>query len=417
MRKVILSGMIGNGLEWYDFALYGQMAALIGAQFFPQSDPAAQLLASYGAFAAGFLARPFGGILFGWIGDRLGRRRALSLSVLLMAAATGAIGLMPTHAHIGLFAPLLLVLVRVLQGLSIGGEFSGAIAYMVEHAPPEKRGIIGSMAMASLVIGFLTGSLVATGFSWAMSAEAFESWGWRVPFIMGIGIGLVGFYIRSHCEESPVYERARKEGTLSSAPVREAFTLHWLPLLRAIGVYFLVTMPFYMVSIYFITFNKQQLGMPFTSALALNTAGMAIMLLAVPLSALLSDRMGRKKVLLGVALGFLLISYPLFSLFTPEALTWVVGAQLVFAVWVGLMIGPVPAFLAELFPTRVRTTGMAIAYNIAAAAFGGTAPIVSLWLITTFHSTAALAYYIMLAAVCGMLALLGYRDRYKDALI
>src|SRR5689334_14078281 len=134
MRKVIISGMIGNGLEWYDFALYGQMAALIGAQFFPQSDPTAQLLASYGAFAAGFLARPFGGILFGWIGDKMGRRRALSLSVLLMAAATGAIGLMPTYAHVGVFAPLLLVLVRILQGLSIGGEFSGAIAYMVEHA-------------------------------------------------------------------------------------------------------------------------------------------------------------------------------------------------------------------------------------------------------------------------------------------
>lgn len=416
MRKVVVSGMVGNALEWYDFALYGQMAALIGAKFFPQSDPAAQLLASYGAFAAGFLARPFGGIIFGMISDRFGRKKSLSLSVILMAAATGAIGLMPEYASIGVWAPILLVLVRVLQGLSIGGEFSGAIAYMVEHAPPKKRGIVGSMAMTSLVIGFLAGSLVATAFSWLMPVDDFESWGWRIPFIAGIGIGLIGFYIRSHCDESPAYEAARAEDMLSHMPVRETFIHHWLPILRAIGVYFLVTMPFYMVSIYFISFNKQQLGLDLSKALAINTAGMFVMLITVPVSAIISDIIGRKKVLFSIAALFMLLSWPLFSLFNPENFYALVAAQIAFSALVGLMIGPVPAFLAELFPTRIRTTGMAISYNIAAAAFGGTAPIVSVWLLKTFESTSALAWYIMLAAACGAMALIGYKDSHQEQL-
>lgn len=416
MRKVIISGMVGNALEWYDFAIYGQVAGIIGAKFFPQADASAQLLASYGAFAAGFVARPFGGIIFGMIGDSLGRKTSLSLSVILMAAATGAIGIMPEYATAGILAPILLVLVRLLQGLSLGGEFSGAIAYTIEHSPQKHRGLIGSMTIASLIIGFLTGSLMATAFSWLMPPGAFEDWGWRIPFVLGIGIGLIGFYIRRSCEESPVYEAARAEESLSKTPVREVIKHHWRPLIRAIGVYFNVTMPFYMASIYFISYNRQHLGLDTSKSMAINAAGMFAMLLAVPVSAILSDRFGRKKVLMAMGWIFALGAWPLFSLFTSGELVPTIAGELIFSAMVGLMTAPVPAFLAELFPTRIRTTGMAIAYNIAATALGGTAPMVCVWLVEYFGSPSSLAFYVILTGLSAAISLIGYHDRSHEDL-
>ncbi len=184
MRKVVISGMIGNGLEWYDYALYGHMAAIISKLFFPSDDPFTSLIATFGVFAAGFAMRPIGAILFGYVGDRYGRKTSLAFSILLMAIPTAAIGLLPTYAQIGIWAPILLTVIRLLQGLSLGGEFSGSITFMVEHAPPDKRGIIGSAAVVSLVAGMLLGSLMATIFAKALSPEDFESWGWRVPFLL-----------------------------------------------------------------------------------------------------------------------------------------------------------------------------------------------------------------------------------------
>ncbi|MBI1274420.1 MFS transporter [bacterium] len=410
LRKTLLSGMIGNGLEWYDYALYGQMAVILGRLFFPGEDATLQLMATYGAFAAGFIARPFGGILFGWLGDRYGRRKALTLSILLMAACSGAIGLMPTYAQIGLLAPVLLTLIRIIQGLSLGGEFSGAITYMVEHGPTEKRGLVGSAAMASLVLGFLAGSLVAWFFIELMPTESFESWGWRIPFILGIFIGLAGFYIRHQCDESPVYEQALAEGLLSERPLTEVLTRHIKPLLQGVGVYFLVTMPFYMGCVYFIGFNKDHLGLDMKQAITINSLCMFSMLLMVPLSGWLSDRFTRRKTLLIPPVLFLLFSYPLMQWMQQGDVMQVTIAQLIFCAMVGLQLGPVPALLVELFSTRVRCTGMSLAYNIAAASFGGTAPIVSLWLMN-HYGIGALAAYIMLAALCGGLAMLTYRDR------
>lgn len=410
MRRVLLGGMVGNGLEWYDYAIYGHMAVLIGQLFFPEGNAAMKTLQSFGVFAVGFVARPFGGILFGWLADRFGRRFSLSLSVLLMAGSTGAIGCMPTYAQIGWAAPVLLVVLRIVQGLSVGGEFSGAITYMVEHARPRRRGLIGSMAMASLVMGFVAGSLVASAVSHSMSAEAFQQWGWRIPFLLGVLIGLVGFFIRRACEESPLFEAAREEGALSHKPVREVLSEHWLPVLRGVGVYFLVTMPFYMASIWFIAYNKQTLGLPMSKALAYNTVTMIAMLAMVPLTGWLSDKYGRKPTLDFIALLFLVCSWPIFGQFDPRFIAATTGAQIGFALLVGAMLGPVPALLTELFPTRVRTTGLGISYNIAAALFGGTAPLVCTWLLATFKSPQILGGYVILSAVCGFLALWRYRD-------
>jgi len=416
MKKVLTSGMIGNALEWYDYALYGQMAYIIVQLFFPESNETVGLLQTFAVFAIGFVARPFGGVIFGWFGDRYGRRRALSLSVLLMAFSTGAIGLMPTFEHIGIWAPILLILVRIIQGLSIGGEFGGAITYMVEHSPGNRRGIVGSMAMLSLVIGFLFGSLVAAAFTHLIPTEDLMSWGWRLPFIFGIVIGLIGFYIRHQCEESPVYAKAREAGNLSEKPVREALTQHLVPMVRALGIYFLVTMPFYLATIYFITFNKTELNIAIDTSLWINSAAMVAMMLGVPIAAWYSDHIGRKRVAVGMAVLFLLMAYPLFALLPEVSFGGVVALELLFAFLVGMNIGPVPALLAELFPTSVRYTGMSLAYNIAAATFGGTAPMVSIWLISTFGGTHALAFYVMVSAACALFSMVGYRDRSNQAL-
>lgn len=211
MRKVLLAGMIGNGLEWYDYALYAYMVTLISKLFFPAGNEAVHLLATLGIFAVGFIARPFGGILFGMVGDKFGRRTALVAAIFLMAFPTGCIGLLPTYEQVGILAPLLLVLLRVMQGLSLGGAFSGTVIFLVEHSPPARRGLVGSTSLASLAVGFLLGSLVVMLMQVSLSEAQFESWGWRIPFLLGVPIGFIGLYIRNHTEESPVYEEAKKK--------------------------------------------------------------------------------------------------------------------------------------------------------------------------------------------------------------
>lgn len=417
MKKVVVSGMIGNGLEWYDYALYGQMAWLLSKLFFPEGDATAALLATYGIFAAGFIVRPLGGILFGWIGDRYGRKRAMVLAVLLMAIPTGCIGLLPTYEAIGIWAPILLTLIRILQGISLGGEFSGSITYIVEHAPQHKRGLAGLAPLMSLIIGFLLGSLVVRGFMGALGEEAFASWGWRVPFLVGIAIGLVGFYIRTHCTESPVYEQARDGGHLSQTPVRCAFKKHPWEMVQGLLIYMTVTMPFYLTAIYFISFSHKQLGLSMDDAMLLNIFNMLGMLFAKPFSAIASDYVGRKPLMMGAAALMLVSVYPLFTYFTPESSLMQIGlAQFAFAVIVGLYIGPIAAVLVELFPTSVRYTGMAISYNLAAAVFGGTAPFVCEWLIKETGANASIAYYVMVCNVLSLVALFFFKDRYKEAL-
>lgn len=419
MKKVIISGMIGNGLEWYVYALYGQMATFIGEMFFPSEDPTTSMMLTFASFAVGFIARPFGGLIFGWIGDKIGRQRSLSLSIIVMAVTTGLIGLMPTYEHIGILAPIALMLLRLVQGISIGGEFSGAIVYMVEHSDTKRRGIVGSMAMVSLVLGFLVGSLVAYFFSTMLSQEDFHSWGWRIPFLVGLAIGLVGLYIRNSCHESPLYTKAKAEGHLAEKPVQEVFTKHLKDVGLAIGIYLLVTIPFYFSSIYFITLNTKHLGVPMETALEYNTIAMLLMFIGVPISAWLSDKYGRKKVLMSIGVVYLLITYPMFSQFSPDNLDATIPMQLFFAFVVGLYLGPVPAVLAEIFPTSVRNTGMAISYNLSAAIFGGTVPMVATYLFGQFpvHALEYLALYVTAGGIVAMICLWLYHDRYREPLL
>jgi MFS transporter, MHS family, proline/betaine transporter len=413
MRKVLISSMIGNALEWYDFVLFIQFSKIISQLFFPQGDPNVALLQTFGIFAVGFIMRPVGGILFGYIGDKYGRKSAIVWSILLMAVPTALIGIVPSYEQVGMLAPIILTVIRLMQGIALGGGFSGTMAFLVEHSPQERRGLIGSASMFSLGIGVLVGILVSTTFSTLMDHEAFCSWGWRLPFIASLAIGMVAFYIKANVEESPVFEAAKKHGNLSKAPIREVLREHMKPLFTAIAVYLTVTVPFYTFTAFFSPFLQNTLGYTLNEVLIINGVAIFISMIFVPIGGHLSDKYGRKPVLQMAALVIAIIAYPTFILLQMGGYIYPLIAQSIFGVAVGLYIGPVPAMLVEIFPTSVRFTGLALSYNISAAMFGGTVPFVYMHLINYTGSNYAPVLYILFFVVITLITIHDYRDKHK----
>ncbi len=413
MKKIIIAGMIGNGLEWYDYALYGQFASVISTLFFPASNAYISLIQTYGVFAAGFAMRPVGAILFGFIGDRFGRRISLAISILMMAIPTALIGFLPTYQKIGIVAPVLLTIIRLMQGLSLGGELSGSIAFVVEHAPLKKRGLAGSSSLFSAVAGILFGSLVGTTAAQLLTPEQLADWGWRVPFIFGIVIGLVGLYIRAKLQESPTYLAAKDEGRLSEKPLREMFRHHTKELFIGIGIYLTVTVPFYMLVVFLLSFMVKFLGHTMPESLLMNSIALLVLLPVIPYSAMISDRIGRKPVLIFGAVSLLVFSYPIFMFLVQPGFVYPFIGHLVFAISLGVFLGPVPTMLVELFPTKVRYTGMALSYNICAALFGGTAPMVATWMIKETGSNMVVALYLIACSIITLFTLFFFRDKYR----
>lgn len=414
-RKVALSGMLGNGLEWYDYALYGHMSLTFSKLFFPTGDASFSLILTYLTFAAGFLARPLGAILFGRIGDKFGRKKALVASMILMAIPTGCIGLLPTYQSIGIAAPLLLVTIRILQGLSLGGAFSGSISYVVEHAPPQWRSTVGSLVKISLVLGFILGSLVATLTSNLLPEAEFHSWGWRIPFLFGVLIGVVGFYIRNHGEESPVFKEAKKAGKLSKTPVRDTFCKHPMKVFQGFSFYMFVTVPFYLVAIYMIGYSKNHLGIPEKSALLINTLAMIGMLLPIYPAARAADTYGRRKVMMSAILAMLLITWPALHWMNSGIFMHALIVQFTFCFIIGWYIAPIPAVLVELFPTHVRYTGMALSYNFCAIV-GGFTPSIAEWLIRYTGDINSIGWLLFGSGVISAVALYLYKDLWREPL-
>lgn len=415
MKRVMIAGMIGNGLEWYDFALYGYFAPVIGRLFFSAQDTYSQMLGTYGIFAAGFLMRPLGAVVFGFLGDKFGRKFSLTLSIFMMAVPTACIGFLPTYHSIGIAAPLLLVFMRLMQGLALAGQFSGSIAFVVEHAPVGRRGVAGSTTIMSLCAGMLLGSLVATVFAAALSREAFESWGWRVPFIVGFAIAVVGFYIRHNTEESPHYEKARDEGRLSETPVRHAFRGHMTELLRGLGMYFSVTIPFYTLTVFLNGFMVTSLHLPDKDTYFINTVSMLVMMVLIPFAARLTDKYGRKRLLMTVCVIYFVTAFPIFQLMNQGGFHSVFAADMAFTLITTFYIASVPALLVELFPTSIRYTGMALSYNVAAV-LGGFTPMIETRLVKETGNNTMVAAYIMLFAFISFVSFIGYRDSCNEEL-
>lgn len=414
-RKVVISGMLGNGLEWYDYALYGILAPIFSSLFFPSDDRFMSLIATYLTFAVGFVFRPLGAVIFGRIGDTYGRKKALVTSMVMMACATGCLGLLPTYAMIGWFAPALLILIRIIQGISLGGAFSGSMSYVVEHAPANRRATIGSVTMLSLVFGFLLGTLIATLTSSLMSEADFESWGWRLPFFVGVLIGFVGHYIKEHGEESPAYQQAKESGGLSEQPVRDAFLTYPKLMVQGFCTYLFVTIPFYMLAIYTISYNEEILALSKSEALRANSFGMIAMFLPIIPAAKLADKYGRKAVLLAAIVALFIFVYPAFSLMKPGDFFGITAGQCILAFILGIYLAPIPAMLVELYPTRIRYTGMSLSYNLCAI-IGGLTPAASQLLIRVTNDNTSIMYLLIAAGIMSFLTLYNYKDKWREPL-
>jgi MHS family proline/betaine transporter-like MFS transporter len=416
MRKVLLSGMIGNALEWYDFVLFLQFAPFIGQLFFPSSDPDAAFLAALGVFAVGFVMRPIGGVMFGYIGDKFGRKASIIVSILLMSIPTAAIGFLPTYTHIGIWAPILLTIIRLLQGLALGGGFSGCMTFIVEHSPDDKRGLLGSASMFSLGAGVLLGILVTNLCFHGVGQESFETWGWRIPFIISLAIGMIAFYIRGHVDESPVYLEAKKHGRLSRAPVREVLVNHMKPLLIAIALYLTVTVPFYTFTGFFSNFLQKTMKFSFHDAIVINGVAISFFMLVMPFASLLSDKISRRKALWFYALAVAFVTYPVFIMINSGDFFQTLLGECIFGIALGCYMAPIPAALVELFPTSVRYTGLSLSYNISAAAFGGTAPFMLQKIIEYSGSTITPALYIMTFVLITLITTMDFNDNCKKIL-
>ncbi|MFJ3908607.1 MFS transporter [Streptomyces vinaceus] len=412
-RRALLAGSVGNLVEWYEFGVYGSLATVIAANFFRSegSGGAEALVATYASFALAFFFRPVGAVVFGRLGDRLGRRPALVVVVGLMTLATVMIGLLPTRAAIGAAAPWLLTLLRALQGLSAGGEFGGAVSLMTEYAPVGRRGLYGAWQSFTVALGLLTGAGTAAALASALPAEALYAWGWRIPFLLALPLGAVALWLRTALDEPPPPSAAPSAAPAGGVPVgpRELARSVVLGIGRimgwsAAGYTFLVVLPSYLQTTPGTSLREALL------ATALANVGFAASIL--PAGAL-SDRIGRRPVMLGGALGVTLLALPLLHVLqSPGASPWSrAGAVLLAGALVGLMAGPGPAMLAEMFPRRVRCTGLGLAYALAGAVFSGCAGLVITALIARTGDTSVPAYYAAGACALSCCALLGLRGR------
>ena len=409
-NRVIMGGLAGNVLEWYDFAVYGYFATVIGQKFFPSEDPSVSLIAAFGAFAAGFLARPFGGLLLGRLGDVVGRRQVLMISVFCMAIPTVMLGLLPSYEHIGIAAPILVVLLRIIQGLSVGGEYTSSSVFLAEHAPPTARGLMASWSSWGAVLGVLTGSGVGALFTTILSPDQISDWGWRIPFLMGAGVAGVGLMLR----RGLAAEVPPAEGT---APVTTLFRDHLGTVARVVGLNVGVSgVAFYMVFVYSVTYIKTIDDLSGEIAFDLNTAAMALMLMIMPISAYFSDKVGRKGLLLAGLGGVLLGAVPCFMLIHSTDPTHIFMGLAILAIFIGLFIGPIAATNVEQFPREVRCTGLAISYNLGVGIFGGTTPMISAWLIRETGDPISPAYYLMAVVLISFLTALTVKDLAKQPL-
>jgi MFS transporter, MHS family, proline/betaine transporter len=398
-KKAVLCTVVGSSLEFFDFACYAYFAAVISHQFFSAADHATALIASFAVFGIGFISRPLGAIFFGRLGDVKGRKFALMIAMPMMGVATLAIGLLPTYSSIGIAAPLLLVLCRLVQGFSTGGEAGNAVAYLVEWAPARRRGFYSSFAHATAVGGTLIGSGLAAILSTALDHASLESWGWRIPFLVGgVVIAPVGYYLRSKVEETPRFAATPHDGLemADSNPGDAA----WLQCLKAIAFSSVWFVSYYVYMVYVPAFLPLHGHIRSADALWITTAGFVMMVVCILAAGILSDTIGRKAPLLIGAIGFILSSYPLFLLFSKSSsVVFVLLAVLFCNGLIGLIAGSCTAAMAEMFPTRLRTTGVSIGYGMSVTIFGGFASVICESLIKVTGSALSPSYFVIATAL------------------
>ncbi|WP_323071548.1 MFS transporter [Mycetohabitans endofungorum] len=408
--RAVAAASIGNALEWFDLVAYGFFAVVISRQFFPAGNDTISLLLTLGTFGVSFFMRPLGAIVLGAYADRAGRRAALSLSISLMMVGTLIIAVLPTYATIGLAAPLILVIARLLQGFSAGGEFGSATAFLAEHMP-QRRGFLSSWQVASQGLTTLLAASFGVVLNGNLSPAQMDAWGWRIPFFFGLLIGPVAWYIRKRVDETPEFVAAETSSKTTLTPVRDTLATQKERLLIAIGVVILATVSTYVV-LFMPTFAVKQLGLPASASFAAILLTGMIQLVVSPLVGHWSDRHGRTGIMLASAIAILVLIYPAFAMLVSHpTLATLLVVQIIFGFLMSGYFATLPGLLSEIFPVSTRTTGLSLSYNIAVTIFGGFAPFIISWLIASTGTKVAPGFYMIFAAAISIVALFAVRLR------
>ncbi|MBJ9678517.1 glycine betaine/L-proline transporter ProP [Burkholderia gladioli] len=421
LKCAVRAMAIGNAMEWFDFGVYSYIAVTLGQVFFPSSNPSAQLLATFGTFAAAFLVRPLGGMVFGPLGDRIGRQRVLAMTMILMALGTFSIGLIPGYDSIGIMAPVLLLVARLVQGFSTGGEYGGAATFIAEFSTDKRRGFMGSFLEFGTLIGYVMGAGVVALLSALLSHEALQSWGWRVPFLVAGPLGLIGLYIRMKLEETPAFKRQAElreaqDKAMPKVNFRETLGRHWRAMLLCVGLVLIFNVTDYMALSYLPSYLSSTLHFDESHGLMLVLLVMVLMMPMTLAAGRLSDLVGRKPVMLAGCIGLLALSIPALMLIRTGEMLPVFGGLLILGVLLSCFCGVMPSALPALFPTEIRYGALAIGFNISVSLFGGTTPLVTAWLVDRTGNLMMPAYYLMGAAVIGAISVLSLRETARQPL-
>ncbi|WP_190815617.1 MFS transporter [Saccharopolyspora pogona] len=408
LRRVTVAGSVGVFVEFYDYGVYGFLASTIATVFFPKQDGTAALLLTFSIFGLTFFVRPVGGVVCGYLGDRIGRQRTLVLVLMLISGSTVAIGLLPTYAAVGVAAPILLLVLRLAQGFSAGGESAGAMSFVAEYAPEGRRGMLTSLSQLGSYASLLLGAVVTTVLTETLGTDAMTEWGWRIPFLLAVPMAVIGFYIRSKLDETPKFQQLRKDSAPARNPLKEtlASAEHRKAVLLAITIPILNGTGYYVLFSYMPTYLNKTLHFSVVQGLLITVCTLIAIIAAIPVAGRLSDRIGRKRTIAGSALSLVVLGYPCYWLLTQGSVALATVGGVIMAVLFAGHTGVIHIVLVELFPTRLRYTAYALGYNISTAAFGGSAPFLMTYLISATGNSAMPAYYLVLTAAVTALAVL-----------
>ncbi|MFJ8330500.1 glycine betaine/L-proline transporter ProP [Streptomyces sp. NPDC094437] len=427
VKRATKAAALGNAMEWYDFGIYSYLAATIGKVFFPSGNDTAQLLSSFATFAVAFLVRPVGGMVFGPLGDKVGRKQILSITMIMMAVGTFAIGLIPSHASIGFWAPALLIFFRLVQGFSTGGEYGGASTFIAEYAPDKRRGFFGSFLEFGTLAGYIGASGLVVILTSVFSESQMLDWGWRIPFLVAAPLGFIGLYLRLKLDETPAFQKlegghvraseaADAVETSAAADLGKIFTGYWRPLLLCLALVAAYNITDYMLLSYMPTYLSEELGYGTNHGLLILLLVMVLQMCVISQVGRLSDRFGRKPLLMTGMLGFLVLSVPSFLLIREGNVVLITLGLLLMGLSLVAMLGTMSAALPAIFPTQVRYGSLSVSYNLATSLFGGTTPLVITALISVFDTNLMPAYYAMAAAVVGVIAVLCMKETANEPL-
>ncbi len=405
LKKSLLAGSIGVLVHWFDWAVYAYLATTMAQIFFPGQDGTAGLLAVFAVFAIAFFVRPLGSVIFGHVGDRFGRKKTLSIVIISMAAGTLMMGLLPSYETIGIWAPILLIVARIIQGLAAGGEFGSAAAFLAEYSPPKKRGFACSWIEVGAVLGFLLASFAVWLLHVNFTSDEVLDWAWRIPFIATVPLAFVGLYIRLKLEDTPEFRALEEMDTIAEAPIKEVFKYNSKQFFQTVGIETFMNSTFYIVLVYLLTYQEESLGLPADQAALLSTFASLTAIVLIPISGIISDRVGRKPVLVTAGILLILAAIPLFLLMKTATGLATFTATFGLTAILAIILGTHASTVAELFPTRTRQSGLSMAYSVAGAFFAGTLPYINTWLIGLTGNDMVPAFALIVIGIIGLVTL------------